>query len=259
MPIEWNKVTWYSKLIAVILFVIVFYVGFNLGEKKKEIYTADPVSEKVIKELAPISITTENIKEENFTGKIPKISGESIVAVKARAYVAQTVALFKKQADVDVPLMRTDFGEESPTAQYEIDIDAKHIKSIKTESIILLVYTYTGGAHGNSLYKVFTSSIATNKILSLADVIKKDKQTNFTELVKKKLNAWRPDGSDGVAVFSEEVNALKFSSFENWSFNDSKLLLYFAQYEIGPGVLGEIVFPLFPAEIEDFLEPDYSS
>lgn len=29
--IEWNKVTWYSKLLAVILFVAVFFLGFYLG------------------------------------------------------------------------------------------------------------------------------------------------------------------------------------------------------------------------------------
>jgi membrane-bound inhibitor of C-type lysozyme len=37
MKIEWNKVTWYSKLLAVILFVAVFCVGFNLGKKSDEI------------------------------------------------------------------------------------------------------------------------------------------------------------------------------------------------------------------------------
>ncbi len=31
--IEWNKVTWYSKLIVVVLFLIVFTVGFYLGRQ----------------------------------------------------------------------------------------------------------------------------------------------------------------------------------------------------------------------------------
>lgn len=31
MKIEWNRVTWYSKLIAVIVFVGTFFVGFWLG------------------------------------------------------------------------------------------------------------------------------------------------------------------------------------------------------------------------------------
>lgn len=32
MPILWNKVTWYSKLLAVILFVSTFFIAFKLGE-----------------------------------------------------------------------------------------------------------------------------------------------------------------------------------------------------------------------------------
>ena len=31
MTIEWNKVTWYSKLIAVIVFVAVFKIAFLFG------------------------------------------------------------------------------------------------------------------------------------------------------------------------------------------------------------------------------------
>jgi uncharacterized membrane protein (Fun14 family) len=33
MKIEWNKVTWYSQVIAIILFVAVFALGFYLGTK----------------------------------------------------------------------------------------------------------------------------------------------------------------------------------------------------------------------------------
>ena len=33
MKIEWYKVTWYSQVIAIILFVAVFTLGFYLGTK----------------------------------------------------------------------------------------------------------------------------------------------------------------------------------------------------------------------------------
>ena len=31
MKIEWNKVTWYSKLLAVLVFIATFIIAFNLG------------------------------------------------------------------------------------------------------------------------------------------------------------------------------------------------------------------------------------
>lgn len=36
MKIIWDKVTWYSKLFAVILFVLIFALGFWLGTQKAE-------------------------------------------------------------------------------------------------------------------------------------------------------------------------------------------------------------------------------
>lgn len=37
MTIQWNKVTWYSKLVAVVLFVGVFFLGFYLGREYEEV------------------------------------------------------------------------------------------------------------------------------------------------------------------------------------------------------------------------------
>ena len=37
MKIQWNKVTWYSKLLAVILFVTAFFVGYILGNQNSRI------------------------------------------------------------------------------------------------------------------------------------------------------------------------------------------------------------------------------
>ncbi len=33
MKIEWKKVTWYSQIIAIVIFVAVFFVGFFFGKK----------------------------------------------------------------------------------------------------------------------------------------------------------------------------------------------------------------------------------
>ncbi len=37
MNLQWNKVTWYSKLTAVILFFIVLLVGIYIGEQYQQI------------------------------------------------------------------------------------------------------------------------------------------------------------------------------------------------------------------------------
>jgi hypothetical protein len=37
MRIQWNRVTWYSKLIAVILFVAVLFLGMYIGIKIQQL------------------------------------------------------------------------------------------------------------------------------------------------------------------------------------------------------------------------------
>ncbi len=206
-----------------------------------------------------ISITTQKITEDNFTGTVAVISGTSPLAVKMREYVNKTVTEFRKQANTDVPEMRAKFGADNPTANYEIDINSKYIKGGKTESIMTDIYTFTGGAHGSTIYKVMTASLESGKILSLSDVIPKEKQNAFTAFIKKELNNWIPEGSNAPVVFADQVNSLTFSSFVNWSLDDQNLIIYFDQYSIGPGVLGATAFPLPLTKISDFINSNYSN
>ncbi|MDE2399988.1 MAG: DUF3298 domain-containing protein [Patescibacteria group bacterium] len=237
--------------------ILILLVGLGLFLKQKKaiapLVTENPTSQTQ-ENTSPVSIGSKTIKEENFTGTVSTVSGKSILAAKSQAYIDQEVNDFRKQANNDVPPMRQKFGADSPTAQYEIDIEAKYVKSEKTESVSILTYTYTGGAHGNSSYKVITTTLVSGKILSLSDVIKKGKESAFTTYVKKALNDWRPEGSDGSPVFPEDVQALTFNSFANWSLDNTNLIIYFSQYDIGPGVLGPVAFPLPIEKIKDFLQ-----
>lgn len=261
MKIEWKKVTWYSQLLAIILFVLVFFIGFRLGVRWQEEKAITDANGKIVQKQSPastqISIKTQNLKEENFSGTIPVITGTGEVAVQARAYIKKRVDEFRQQANTDVPAIRKEFGTDAPPAQYEIDIEATYTKSEKTESIVLSEYVYTGGANGNSLYKVFTVSYLSGKILPLSGVVKKDKQAEFVSFVQNELNDWRPEGGSTSPVFADDVKNLKFDSFSNWSMNDKNLLIYFDKYMIGPGVLGPVAFSTPLDKIKDFLNKTF--
>ncbi len=250
-----------KKLAKYFLFLIVlggvFVVGYYWkGDKTSTVLS--PIS-PVATSVPSIKITKKEIKEDNFTGNMPIITGKGKLADAGRTYVDTTIKDFRTEANRDVPPMKKQFGADSPTASYEIDIDAKYIKSDKTESIVMVVYTYTGGAHGNSLYKVLTATLGKDaKILSLSEVINTSDQTAFTDLIKKELLAWRPSSTDASPVFPDDVNALKFNSFVDWSLDDKNLTLYFDQYEIGPGVLGGVAFPISLDKIKNFLNTYYS-
>jgi hypothetical protein len=247
------------KNISIIILVIIILAGAFFYFKKNK---SEPAGENLPAEapkdnFTPVSVKTENIKEDNFTGKVAVISGSSEVAVQAQAYADEQVTAFREQANTDVPPMRAQYGTDSPTANYEIQIDAKYTKGLKTESVVLNAYTYTGGAHGSSWYKVFTASLPDGKILDLSDVVKDDQRAAFTAFVKKELAAWRPEGSTAAVTFPEDVEALTFDSFTEWSLDDKALTIYFSQYEIGPGALGAVPFALPLTKARTFLDASF--
>lgn len=204
-------------------------------------------------EFIPISIKDTKIDEENFSGTTSVISGTSMLAVKMREYIDTTIVDFRKQANTEVPDIKKNFGEDAPSSTYEIYITSKHIKGPQTESIVTSVYTFTGGAHGSTTYKVMTANIANGRILSLSKIIKKDKQDDFTLLVKNKLNTWIPEGSDAPVVFPDSVSELTFDSFSNWAIENHDLVIYFDQYAIGPGALGATEFKIAPEDTKSFM------
>ena len=200
----------------------------------------------------PITISEEDIHEDNFTGSKSVIEGSGVIADNARAYIEDTVASFKKSADEEVPAMRKQFGDDSPTSHYELVIKAIYLKNNKTESIVIDQYVYTGGANGSSSYKVFNQSVD-GRAISLSDIIASDKQDEFVNLVKNKLLSWKPEDSEYSPVFKDAVMELSFESFDNWSIDDQSLTIYFDKYAIGPGALGAIKFPVKISEIKGLL------
>lgn len=53
MQIQWNKVTWYSNLVAVILFIAIFALGFYLGDQYREARDAPVIPEGYIPPTEP--------------------------------------------------------------------------------------------------------------------------------------------------------------------------------------------------------------
>lgn len=211
-----------------------------------------PKEAEVESEAIPVSIAKETIQEENFSGSKVAILGSSIVARSGRAYVEETISQFKSRADSEVPDIRKEFGQDAPPSHYTIDINGTYIRSATTESIVLDQYVYTGGANGSSSYKVFTASLADNVLLPLSALVKN--QDAFVAYVKKSLMEKGPEGSGQLSVFEDDVKALSFDSFSNWSLDPDNLTIYFDKYAIGPGALGAVAFPFPLSEIKQFMQ-----
>ena len=243
------------KTILSVLFLALFVGSLAWYQKNKDkgAETVSPTPQTPSAPASNIRITSVEIKEANFTGKKPVITGNGVLVAEANKYIESSVAQFKQDADEQVPAMREEFGADMPSANYNLIIEAKYLTSATTESIVLSHYVYTGGANGTGLYQVFSILKGGQEILSFANVIKPNKQTEFTALLKKKLLDWRPQGSTESVVFADVVNTLKFADLKLWSLDEKNLTIYFGEYEIGPGVLGAVPFTIPVSELKDFL------
>ncbi len=256
MKERWQNLPWYSKvLFAVLVAVLIVYLATNLFSRKDDITNITTTPDETPDDTdTQISVSSKELNEENFTGSIPVINGKGEFVDRARAYVDSTLSDFRISANEDVPAMREQFGADSPTANYTLDIKARHVQNSETQSIVLSSYVYTGGANGNNFYKVFTASVPDGKILTLSSLIREERKADFTRLVKDSLLKWRPGGADSMTVFEDAVADLTFQSFDDWSLDDKNLILYFDKYEIGPGALGAVEFPLPVSVIKAFLK-----
>jgi hypothetical protein len=242
------------NIIIIILLIILIGVSVILIFKKQVsspvVSNQNPVETQTPKE---ISISSVDINEQNYSGSRPEITGDGLLADAARKYVVGELASFAKDANEQVPDMRKEFGADSPSANYAIDLSANYLKGDIYDSIIVDEYIYTGGAHGSDVLTVFTAS-KSGVITTLKDIINPSQQKAFLAYVKQKLFTRDVDGEDNSLVFPDSVNALTIDTITNWSLDAKNLTLYFSQYEIAAGAAGSLDLELPRAEIQKFLK-----
>ncbi len=246
-----------KQTIITILVVLVVILIAALGYMHYVRKTAAPVDGTVPVVTTPaanepITITEQAISKQNYTGTKPIIAGNSVLAIAARKYVEESIADFEKNANEEVPERRKEYGVGEPATNFGIDMGASTIEGTSTQSIVIDSYIYTGGANGTSMYKVFTAT-KDGRILSIKDVVRPEMQQAFVVKVKKELEAYRPDGIREQVLFPEDVAKLTIDSFSNFSIAEKNMTIYFDKYEIGPGAIGAVAFPIELTKLQSYL------
>ena len=253
MKIELYKVTWYSKLFAVVLFVGTFYLGFYLGmEKQSAMDTYQSINKELSKasEYVPFSIETKQEKNENYTAEYPVFKGSDAIVSLGNNWIKSVLKDFADEANADVPKLRADFGADSPVANYNITIKGTKESSKKTDTVVLSMYTYTGGANGTEIYNTMTTD-KSGKLLMINDVIKPEKQAEFIEMVKNAVSKYG-EGELGM-IFPEAVAGISIETLQKWAFTEDGMKIYFDKYEVAPGAAGALSILLPKDQIADFV------
>lgn len=130
-------------------------------------------------------------------------------------------------------------------------------------SFILSYGAFTGGAHGYEVKKSYNYDLENSRYLTLADIYKDEDYLNklsqtSRQILKKEYAVISDEdraNSDPVAVedYLENINSSILSgtepneeNFKTFTFTPDSIKIYFAQYQVGPYVMGmpEIEIPL---------------
>lgn len=124
-------------------------------------------------------------------------------------------------------------------AYFEIKNNQRGILSLN-----LIVYSFTGGAHGLTIAKSLTFDVNTGQQYQLGDLFKtgSDYEKKLSDIIRKRIQDW------DIQLLGPFTG---IRSDQDFYIADTSLVIYFQLYEITPFVWG---FPYFPIPILDIAE-----
>ena len=137
---------------------------------------------------------------------------------------------------------------------------ARHDETVV--SLLSLSSLYSGGTHPNSVQVAYNMDISGQRILRLEDVIEEKAAPELAAMVQAVVDEKFAviDGGNGLFEdYAETIaNSMTYGNMTAyWYFNDTGLVIFYNQYELGPYAAGIIKVELPYAELEGILLEDY--
>ncbi|WP_213423469.1 DUF3298 and DUF4163 domain-containing protein [Bhargavaea massiliensis] len=181
----------------------------------------------------PVQIVTHPVRMES-----PKIDLVYPQVTGLANPAAQSAINLEIVTEFALLLQQLGYGNQNlveMTGYYEVKTNERDVLSL-----LLVVYSFTGGAHGLTLAKALTFDVRTGKRYRLGDLFKPD--SGYTEVLS---------GMIGGLIKEWEVPELEpfesISPGQDFYMADHSLTVFFQLYELTPYVYG---FPYFPIPLK---------
>ena len=238
--------------IAVIVTAI---IALALGTQIPRLFPMAPTPDS--RQTRPNNELPLTIVSLNETTKLYSIRGEYPQFTSAARSLSATIANdintriaeFKKNATENWKARQdtTPAGqpkEENPTTPFDFIVtwEPKQLNT-RTISLIVRIYSYEGGAHGNSELKTYNYDIQTGNPVSLASLFPDD--PNYLSTVSKTAYNQLLQDLTTASNGNVEMDMLRDGTrptpdnFTYFTFDDNTIDLYFQKYQVAPGVFGE--------------------
>lgn len=186
----------------------------------------------------PVQIYTHVIRQPRFQVNVPIIW--NMPNINAQQTMNQAI-----QQLLSGMIAQTDFASNpitEVTGSYEIKTNERGVLSLS-----LIVYYFSGGAHGMTLQQSLTFDTSTGKSYALGELFRPNSPyiERLSTIVREQIAA------RDLPVF-EPFGSI--SPNQDYYITDKSLVLYFQLYELVPYVYGFPYFPVSVYEIQDMVD-----
>lgn len=241
--------TKFSKNFFILVIIIILVGGFlyfHINNKSQDIsFTNNDIPVEITDQAEHVTKIGEQITidEENISGSYPEIIGDSTIAALARAQIERFITETTDQANEQLPELRVEFPESFNDRKYESQVQGNYFSSDDSQSLVLLEYTYTGGANGNSFYVTFNQN-QEGKEITLVDIVPAKKRGAFVELVQERLRNYHGGDGQSIELFDDAVTGISFEQLTRFAIDGNDLHIYFDKYEVGAGASGAVIISI---------------
>ena len=131
-------------------------------------------------------------------------------------------------------------------------------------SLVIKIYYFSGGAHGNEEIHAFNYDMAQKKKIEIKDffdsaqeALKKISQISAEDIMSQlQSRGWKED--DNLKEMVNQGTAPLFKNFQNFNFDSYNLTIYFQRYQVAPGAAGSLTVTISRQMLEqNSLQSDY--
>jgi len=113
-------------------------------------------------------------------------------------------------------------------------------------SLVIKIYYFSGGAHGNEEIWAFNYDMLQKKKIGIEDffdspqqALKKISQISAQDITSQlQSRGWKED--DNLKEMVNQGTAPVFENFKNFNFDTHNLIIYFQRYQVAPGAVGSL-------------------
>lgn len=190
----------------------------------------------------PVAIRTKKLKNTPVQATVYYPVVYNLDSKQAEFKINQTIVKLLNEILVEQNYYSRDLVEL--IANFEIKNNQRGILSLN-----LIVYSFTGGAHGMTIVKSLTFNVKNGHAYTLQELFKpnSDYMKSISHIISNDIRKWNVDVLEPFSTIKPD---------QDFYIADTSLVIYFQLYELTPYYWGFPYFPIAILNLKDIIRND---